>query len=657
MLYSECPSSFNPSTQPIPPPLPTVYPQAFTEVQLLPPSQLSVTEAFGNSLGNTWSCGKVYYGAVPAGGENAPVLVFHHGYLAGNGDTYFILLNQMYQLAYNAGYRTAWVDNAKHDDMWDNGARLAVVIDQVTAHFNTPSVTIIAHSKGGTDTETAMVHYGKFAKVDRVIGLTPAFYGSQLADLAWSSWLSWLSGPLGFRSDATRCLQVGYMSSFRRYMDGTMFLPPHPNNTPATKAKFRNFGGWGCANGILALPGVYISAQGYGNLNGGNDGVVPYNFTKRPGSVELFQPYPNTVSRVDHLEATRGNLMWQYIQPQLPTATARFAQTETTTVPDNYNPTTTVASSVQIIASNKGSRSFIIDTKAKEVVISIRHLNKDDQFWVASNTFGIDSEEIPIERSTEKNFVGGYNSVLRIARPESGEYYIKSDNAFIALVYMENSVVAELTTDLNQQKLTYEIGEAINLTVELKNLGRSMTKDADVAAIVRQTADFTGLSKDEVDEKPMLLRFKRKGNSSTYTYTLTEPLTAGVYNLSINVRSKDYARSIATSIAVVDPSTSANTNTPDTKRSTAATNYHVQVSPNPVDDIATFNIAAANTQNNVLYIYDSVGRMIFQQNLTDNATSATWNAKAAGVENGVYIAEIKNASGNKSTCMLIYMDK
>ena len=56
----------------------------------------------------------IYFGAVPPGNPDGPVLVFVHGY-KGTADDWWTItpydeLNDMYVTAYQAGYRTAFVD-------------------------------------------------------------------------------------------------------------------------------------------------------------------------------------------------------------------------------------------------------------------------------------------------------------------------------------------------------------------------------------------------------------------------------------------------------------------------------------------------------------------------------------------------------------------
>jgi len=80
----------------------------------------------------------------------------------------------------------------------DNGKLLKRMIDRVTSHYGTPTVSIVAHSKGGMDTERAL--YGEnpyvsgkpsfgYEKVDAVYTFGSPLRGSRVADVG--SALSW----------------------------------------------------------------------------------------------------------------------------------------------------------------------------------------------------------------------------------------------------------------------------------------------------------------------------------------------------------------------------------------------------------------------------------------------------------------------------------
>lgn len=96
----------------------------------------------------------------------------------------------MYELAYANGYRTAFVqlyDAAGNGSARpeDNGKLLAQMLAQISAYFG-QKVNIVAHSKGGPDTQAALVEYGAYPYVNKVVTLSSPHYGSDLANLAYS---------------------------------------------------------------------------------------------------------------------------------------------------------------------------------------------------------------------------------------------------------------------------------------------------------------------------------------------------------------------------------------------------------------------------------------------------------------------------------------
>ena len=116
----------------------------------------------------------IFYGAVPAGGQNAPVIVFVHGYSGLAIDWWLrvppIFDNDMYVSAYNAGYRTAFV-NLNVDPAAANcavvrtpakstiydGFVLGQQLQAITQYYGVEKVDIVAHSKGGIDSQSAVL--------------------------------------------------------------------------------------------------------------------------------------------------------------------------------------------------------------------------------------------------------------------------------------------------------------------------------------------------------------------------------------------------------------------------------------------------------------------------------------------------------------------
>ena len=177
--------------------------------------------------------GEWYLGDTPDAvtGSRRPIL-FIHGFNR-SSDTWYEG-NDMYATAYENGYETAFIDVYPDRSMWENGALLAQKIKEIYQYFG-EKIVVVAHSKGGLDTQVALVHYGADPYIERMITLATPFYGSQLADLAYSRWGSWLADILGSKNEATYSLQTGYMNRFRSetdnqpnvYQDADLYLGRH----------------------------------------------------------------------------------------------------------------------------------------------------------------------------------------------------------------------------------------------------------------------------------------------------------------------------------------------------------------------------------------------------------------------------------------------
>lgn len=230
--------------------------------------------SFAGSIkdGASGNPGVWYVGESPSNGsENRYPVLFVHG-LNSASDTWYEN-NNMYNTAYQNGYETSFIDLYPGKNMWDNGAMLSQKIQEISAHFG-ERVVVVAHSKGGIDTQSALVHYGADPYVERVITLSTPHYGSQLADLAYSSWAGWLAGILGSKNDATYSLQTGYMDYFRSVTDS------HAN---VFETPLFTFGGtkWGSFGSSLYWGGLYLSSYG------SNDGAVTVNSSRLPYATEI----------------------------------------------------------------------------------------------------------------------------------------------------------------------------------------------------------------------------------------------------------------------------------------------------------------------------------------------------------------------------------
>jgi len=220
------------------------------------------------------------------------------------GETTYHGVNDMYTMAYDAGYQTVFVQlydaaGKGSENQYTNGRLLADMLGEISRHFNGQKVNIIAHSKGGPDTQAALIHYGAYSYVDKVITLGSPHYGSELADLSYSWYAGWLGELLGMNDAGTYSLQVGEMAKFRSVTDS------NPNRS---KNKYYTVAGTnkGPALSALSLGGAYLS------FYGANDGLVTVTSSKLPYGTHLF-----TDNTIDHDNIRQGSKVFSRIEPYL----------------------------------------------------------------------------------------------------------------------------------------------------------------------------------------------------------------------------------------------------------------------------------------------------------------------------------------------------
>ncbi len=262
----------------------------------------------------------VYYGTVPPGGNSAEVLVFVHGYQGLALDWWYFNFgsgfNAMYDLAYNAGYRTAFINtNARlgaaecpatrmpTHSVLEAGGVVATQLELIAAHYGVDQVTVVAHSKGGLDTQMAMAFYGASPRVKNLITLSSPHQGERLADLVWSIPLirnlleQYFSLDDGFRS-----VRVTHMKALRLYVDN---LDIHDSTSYFSAAGT----GWQGSGGVTEIAGAILQL-----MEGDNDGIVTVASTNLPYKLPFF------VADFSHNEMYQGDDVWPYIYDVLTAA-------------------------------------------------------------------------------------------------------------------------------------------------------------------------------------------------------------------------------------------------------------------------------------------------------------------------------------------------
>ena len=454
--------------------------------------------------------GQWYAGDTPSVIDpNKPVLVFIHG-LNSSSKTWWEN-NNMYQTAYSNGYQTAFIDVHPDKNMWENGAIISSRIRDIYNYFNQQKIVIVAHSKGGIDAQNALVHYGAYPYVSNLVTLSTPHYGSQLADLAYSSWAGWLAGILGSKNDATYSLQTGYMKNYRPQID---------SNTNRTKNPIYTLAGtrWGSFGSSLYWGGLYLSSYG------SNDGAVTVSSSRLPYSTEV------RVSSWNHSTIREGGT-FQYFRPYLTTSSQQAANLFSSEAISETESADQAPANISIL-----HRGGEFEKEGQETFNVEENVAKLDLDWLSDKKIK-DLQVISPSGVVYKNFInsvdegifkGGHHHSLQIQNPEAGQWTFKAKKDKAAYL-----MTAGFHSDLNDEIVLDDA------TLELKNKGNKI-KDFQVNVTI---------NKDGNKKKDSLMMMTKKGKVP-FTYT-----EEGVYTITLDVKGKTkdgnkFERTIVKSIYV-----------------------------------------------------------------------------------------------------------
>ncbi|WP_197046614.1 esterase/lipase family protein [Oceanobacillus salinisoli] len=397
--------------------------------------------------GNTETPGVWYRGATPSNlVSNSPVLLFVHG--LNSTAQVFWENNDLYQTAHDAGYQTAFVQlydaGGQNEDMWKNGQLLASKIKEISNYYGGKDITIVAHSKGGVDSQAALTYYGGAPYVDNVITLSSPHHGSQLADLAYSSWGGWLADVIGAQGEGTASLQMAYMENFRSQTDA------HPN---AYINDYFTLGGtdWGKTFSSYWFGGMYLSSYGP------NDGMVTTVSTNLPGGHEL------AIGPWDH-GTVRTGVTFPVFDDYL--AGDHFAST--TSVQNTENEFIQTPSPNQYVTGGPLSKKEMLPVDVEEGVkqIQINILTAEPLANLkvidpSGKPTKADVQSTPIEEGVFKDAI---SYTVSINTPKIGQWSIEmrstpNENAYLAVIDFDTESYLEdhTTSNYNEQNQTYQL--------------------------------------------------------------------------------------------------------------------------------------------------------------------------------------------------------
>ncbi|WP_340373369.1 hypothetical protein [Peribacillus sp. FSL E2-0218] len=474
----------------------------------------------------TFTPGDWFLGGTPPNHDkNKPPIVFVQGKNGSStswyGETDYHGVNDMYTKAYEAGYQTVFVqlhDSAGNGSasQYDNGRLLASMLKDISKHFDGEKVNIIAHSKGGPDTQAALVHYGAHQYVGRVITLASPHHGSNLADLAYSWYAGWLGSLLGQKDDGTYSLQVGKMAEFRSVTD---------NHINSRKNMYFTVAGMnrGPALTALSLGGEYLSSYGE------NDGLVNVWSSKIPYAKHLF-----TDSNLDHDNIRMGAAVFSRIEPYLRRTSIAF-------VPDmdiQHNlqgedePITSALSQTvfggDLQQNAWNEHSFHVD-EAVPGVITIYTASKDVEIQVVSPSNERHSLS-PIAHSAKNEtsfFKGAAIQTFKKSKLEMGTWRVRM----------------KTKSPLDAYLLTAQFNERDPITLSMP--GKVKQKDAEFfikkplnGKKEQVLTTFKVHLIDEFGKEISPTTSMHIKDNENFTGTLPEVPKSGVYNVTIDVKEK-----------------------------------------------------------------------------------------------------------------------
>ncbi|HLO03798.1 MAG TPA: hypothetical protein VK191_11885 [Symbiobacteriaceae bacterium] len=474
--------------------------------------------------------GTLYVGAVPPSYDpTKPVLLFVHG-LGGAasswwGESSYHGTNDMYTYAYNNGYRTAFVDLYGDRNMWANGQMLAGLINQATSYYGVNKLVLIAHSKGGVDSNAAVEYYGASAKVSRVITLGSPHKGTPLADLAYSSWAGWMADIFGAQNEATYSMTTGYMNAYRSQTDP---LGLH--------AGYYTLSGYKC--------GPVFSAYWYGcmAISGEDDGVVPVWSTRIPGGSHLKEGY------WDHDEIKFGSRTWSWFSPVIgPGVGSLSTMTEPTvqtSKQERLNPAAdapgnqilrgdwvTGSTQIQAIPIEKGARAadFILYGSRPDLTATVT--SPSGESFTVKLTQRTDKEE-PL--------AGLWTGTVSVKQPAAGVWSVQVDTPEPAGFLLMTALDSPLQAKVELSRGVLQAGESQSVKLAVTGVGLQESRANGQVRAAGQSRGATFRSEGGAQVSDLIA----SGN--------------GVQNLSLTLTGttadgSSFERSIVTSFAVGNP--------------------------------------------------------------------------------------------------------
>ncbi|MCS1351327.1 triacylglycerol lipase [Mechercharimyces sp. CAU 1602] len=366
-------------------------------------------------------------------------LVFVQG-LGSNTSTWVKGSDNLYQTVYKAGYQTAFVqlyDAAGREfagSQWDNGKVLAKQLQKISQHYG-QKVNVIAHSKGGVDTQTALIYNGADAYVNNVITLGSPHYGSNLANLTHSWYAGWLGKLLGQKSAGTYAMQTGQMDRYRHQTDNHKKVNLHDYFTAAGTD-------WGEVGSYLWMGGVYLSTYGE------SDGVVNVWSTQLSYADHLF-----TADTLNHDTITAGKKVFPRIEKAL---TASNSPSQNPPPSQTHGDNDKYLHGGELLPNRTLEKEVAVQTGEENVVIQILTKGEVNIHLVSptGQTYTKQSEEYTFGQG-KQYFADARIQAFQLKQPETGTWKVTLEadhkDAYLLITTFDKPEIATVEVDKSDQ--------------------------------------------------------------------------------------------------------------------------------------------------------------------------------------------------------------
>lgn len=456
-----------------------------------------------------------WVGPVTSTNQNGAVVVFVHGYTSDHNT--WTGSNYSVRDACAQGFRVAAVDLGGTSSIWSNGQSLTTKLQSIASYYGVSKVNIMAHSKGGLDSQTAIVFYGGYQYVQRYIAFGTPFGGTDLADHACSWYGSWVWQC----NDATMDMRTGNMTYVRSITD------PRPEN-----------------NNVLAYAARGTKCDWYNPacalISGTDDGVVP-NWSVWANGRDTHISDRSDLRHGEVHQTQRYNIPWLF--GYLGRATATEGD-------KNESPALTTRNGGLVVQSNMMVRGGEIAGQTVEVLpvesgitaLDLTVIATADATVTAISPSGksITLTSVDVEADS---ILRGSTYTGRVTRPEAGEWQ-----------------VTMTTTAPADFRVGYYLKAALEggLSVRIANDLRTVFQPGDLfplrLAVAGRTQNVVATATLRDNEQNVV------AEANGLESELALPATNGIYNLDIKVTGltadgKPFERTLVTSIAVVDLAT------------------------------------------------------------------------------------------------------